>query len=119
MARKDALRLRAKKKFTSAALQTLYSDVVKPGMIYCLEQIAWEIDTVLSGGNERARLYIAGHGYNHNLAQSTSPSADKLYTYTKKPYLYPGERLALDLDEAQADTTAELHATGYWEALKE
>lgn len=119
MARKDALRLREITKFASAGLQTLKTKPVEPGKIYCLEQIAWEIDKATSGGNTRCRLYIEGHGYKHNLAGQDAPSADTLYTYTKKPYLYPGERLALDIDQAQANTTAELCATGYWEAIKE
>lgn len=119
MARKDALRLRAKEVFSSAALQTLKTEPVEPGKIYYLEQIAWEIDKATAGGNTRCRLYIDGHGYKHNLVEQDGPSADALYTYTEKPYLYPGERLALDIDQAQADTTAELCATGYWEAIKE
>lgn len=119
MARKDALRLRPKSKFTSAGLQTLYSDRVEQGQIWCLEQIAWEIDTVLSGGNTRCRLHIEGHGYKHVLAEQKTPAANELYTYSKKPYLYPGESLALDLDQGQANTTAEINATGYIEYLKE
>lgn len=119
MARKDALRLRATATFASAALQTLYTDFVEPGMIGCLEQIAWQFDTALSGGNDRARLYIDGHGYKHQLAQASSPTEGKIYTYTKKPYLYPGERLALELDQGDSDNIAEMNITGYWEAIKE
>ena len=119
MARKDAIRLRAKKVFSSAGLQTLYTDYVEQGMIYCLEQIAWEIDKATSGGNTRCRLYIEGHGYKHYLEEEDNPAANELYTYSKKPYLYPGERLALDIDQGQASTTVELDATGYWEAVKE
>lgn len=118
MARKDALRLRAVDTFASAGLKTLYTDFVEREMIYCLEQITWEIDTVLSGGNDRVRLWIAGHGYKIPLEQQSTPTADKLYTYSEKAYLYPGERLALDLDEAQADTIAEMHGVGYWEGIK-
>ena len=119
MARKDAIRLRAKKLFSSAELQTLYTENVEQGKIYCLEQIAWEIDKATSGGNTRCRLYIDGHGYKHNLDEQLTPVADWLYTHFEKPYLTPGERLALDIDQGQASTTAELNATGYWEAVKE
>lgn len=119
MARKDAIRLRVKQTFSAAALQTLYSKRVEPGMIYCLEQIAWEIDKATVGGNTRCRLFIDGHGYRHFIDEQLNPAADWLYTHFEKPYLYPGERLALDIDRAQASTTAELHATGYWEAIKE
>jgi len=118
MARKDAIRLRLKKLFTGGQLETLYSDRVKQGVIWCLEQITWEIDVATSGGNTRCRLYIEGHGYKHYLAEQVNPVADRLYWYTKKPYLYPGERLALDIDYAGSSTTAEMIATGYWEKIK-
>jgi len=119
MARKNALRLRYKEVFTSAALQTLKSEPVEFDMIYCIQQVAWEIDKATSGGNTRCRLYIEGHGYKHNLAEQDGPTAAALYTYTKVVYLTPGERLSLDIDQAQASTTAEMHLTGYWTEQKE
>lgn len=119
MARKDALRLNLTDKFASAGLATLLSKPVEVGQIWCLEQIAWEIDTALSGGNTRGRLYIGGHGYKHDLAEQDAPVINRLYTYSRKPYLHYGERLALDLDQAQADTIAKLKATGYIEFTKE
>lgn len=119
MAIKRALRLRLKKTFSSAALQMLLSDRVPPDQIWCLQQIAWEIDKATSGGNTRCRLYIDGHGYKHNLAEQDGPTANALYTYTKIVHLGPGERLALDIDQAQASTTAELCGTGYWTEQKE
>lgn len=119
MSKKDVIRLRARKLFSSSGLQTLYTNYVEQNSIYCLEQIAWEIDLATSGGNTRCRLYIDGHGYKHFLDEQLVPVANWLYTYTKKPHLYPGERLALEIDQGQASTTAELDATGYWEAVKE
>lgn len=119
MAIKNALRLRSRKKWTSAALQTLYSDLVEPGKIYCIQQVAWEIDLATSGGNTRVRLYIEGHGYKHNIEEQDAPTANELYTYTDPIWLIPGERLAIDLDQAQANTTAEMCLTGYWMELKE
>ncbi len=115
MARKDALRLPLTKLFASAGLQTLRSDPVPQGQIWCLESIAWEIDTVLSGGNTRCRLYVDGHGEKIDLEEQKTPAADNLYTYADVQYLYAGERLALDLDQAQASTTARMKAVGYIE----
>ena len=119
MAIKNALRLRARKKFASAALQTLLSEYVEQGKIYCIQQVAWEIDLATSGGNTRVRLYIDGHGYKHNIEEQDAPTADELYTYNDPLWLIPGERLAIDIDQAQANTTAEMCLTGYWTELKE
>lgn len=119
MARKDALRLRAKELFSSAGLRTLYSERVEPGKMWCVDHTAWEIDKATSGGNTRCRLYIDGHGYKHNIEEQDAPAADTLYTYADPIWLIPGERLALDIDQAQASTTAEMVMTGYWIELKE
>ena len=119
MAIKNALRLRPRKLFASAGLQTLYSDYVERGQIYCFQQVAWEIDKATSGGNTRCRLYIEGHGYKHYLAGQDAPSADTLYWYKEPAWLIPGERLALDIDQGQASTTAEMDITGYWTEFKE
>jgi len=116
---KNALRLRAKELFASAALQTLYSEYVEQGKIYCIQHVAWEINKVPSGGNTRVRLFIAGHGYNHSLEEQQSPAADNLYTWNEAVWLIPGERLAIEIDQAQAATTAEMIMTGYWTELKE
>lgn len=113
MARKDALRLRLKQLFTAAQLNTLYSVRVPEGELWVIEQIAWEIDLALSGGNTRARLYLEGHGYKHAIEEQSAPAASSLYTYSEPLFLISGERLALDLDQSQASTTVELHATGY------
>lgn len=119
MAIKNALRLRSKKTFSAAQLQTLYSDIVEPGYIYCVQQVAWEIDKATSGGNTRVRLFIAGHGYRHNIEEQDAPAADTLYTYAEPIWLIPGESLAIDIDQAQATTTAEMILTGYWTEFKE
>lgn len=119
MAIKNALRIRAKKTFTGGALETLYSEYVEPGKIYCIQQVAWEINVATSGGNTRVRLFIAGHGYNHYLEEQDAPTADVLYTYNDPIWLIPGERLAIEIDQAGATTTAEMHLTGYWTELKE
>lgn len=118
MALKRALRLRPRKITGSAGLQTLFCPRVPGDQIWCLQQITWEINKATSGGNTRCRLYIDGHGYKHNLAGQATPTANVLYTYTKKPFLGPGERLALDIDQAQATTTVEMCLTGYWTEQK-
>ena len=114
MAKKYALRDRVVELFSSAAKVQLTTEPVEQGKIYCYQQVAWEIDKALSGGNTRARLYIEGHGYNHNLEEQDAPTADTLWTYSDDVWLTPGERLVLELDQAQASTTAEMHITGYY-----
>ena len=119
MAIKNALRLRARKVFASAGLQTLLSEYVDYHKIYCIQQVAWEINLATSGGNTRCRLYIQGHGYKHFLAEQDAPAADTLYWYKEPVWLIPRERLALDIDQGQASTTAEMNITGYWTEFKE
>ncbi len=110
---KEGIRLRAKELFASAALRTLRSDPVPKGLIWVVQHVAWEIDKVTSGGNTRARLFIAGPGYRHYLEEQQSPAADNLYTWNEKVWLYYAERLAIEIDQGQASTTAEMHLTGY------
>lgn len=119
MAIKNALRERPKQTFTAAQLQTLFSEEVTHDKIYCIQHVAWEINKTTSGGNTRCRLYIDGHGYKHNLEEQDAPAANTLYTYHKPTWLIPGERLALDIDQAQASTEAEMCITGYWTPFKE
>lgn len=119
MPKKEALRLHPSDKFASAGLQTLKTERVERSKIFCCQQIAWEIDTALSGGNTRARLYIEGHGYKHVLEEQDAPVAGVLYTYDNDLWLTPGEALCLDLDQAQASTIAHMYITGYWTAYEE
>lgn len=119
MAIKNALRLRAKKTFSSAGLQTLYAEKVKSNEIHCVQQVAWEIDKTTSGGNTRVRLFIDGHGYRHNIEEQDAPAAGELYTFQDPMWLMPGERLAIDIDQGQAGTTAEMCITGYTVPFKE
>jgi len=114
MAKKNALRLHNSKTFASAGLVTLETDPTPDNMTYCLQRMAWEINKATSGGNTRARLYIKGHGYKHNLAEQDAPVADARYWDADPIWLVPGESLALDIDQAQAATVASLDCTGYW-----
>jgi len=118
MAIKDALRLRYVEILPSAALDTVKSVRVERGEIWVVEHIAWEIDKATSGGNTRCRLYIEGHGYKHDIAEQDAPAADTLYTWSKDEHLFPGERLCLDVDQAQASTTVNLEISGYKEFIE-
>jgi len=119
MAKKNALRLHNSKTFSSAGLVTLETDPTPDNMIYCIQRYAWEIDKATSGGNTRVRSYLNGHGYKHYLAEEDGPTANALYWDADSIWLVPGESLALDIDEAQADTVAILNCTGYWTEVAE
>jgi len=118
MARKDSLRLRYVETIASAGLYSLRSEPVETGYLYCIEHTAWEISLATSGGNTRCRLYIEGHGYKHYLAEQVNPVANRLYTWSKNEFLHQGERLVLDIDQAQATTVAQMLLLGYREAIK-
>ncbi|KKN37953.1 hypothetical protein LCGC14_0758400 [marine sediment metagenome] len=116
---KSGLRLRPSKGFGLAGLQTLRSTIVPPGIRWCLESIAWEISKATSGGNTRCRLYIDRGNEKQFLDEQLNPVDNWLYTRNENDWLYPGERLALEIDEGQAATKATLNATGYREVCKE
>ena len=110
------LRISLDQLFPSAALQTLRSASVPERERWRVESVAWEINKVTSGGNTRARLYIdRGAGDKHYLSEQLVPAADWLYTYADPQWLYPGERLSLEIDQGQASTRARLSASGYRE----
>ncbi len=113
MSKKSPIRVRAKATFAAAGLVSLRADAVPSGYLHCYQQTAWTIDTVLSGGNTRVLLYIETGGYKHFLEEQSVPVAGSVYTYDEPLTLRPGERLCLDLDQAQAGTIAEMCLTGY------
>lgn len=116
MSRKNGLRLKLDQHYASAGLQTLKSDIVPGKVIWCLESIAWEISKATSGGNTRCRLFIdRGASDKFYFEEQLTPVANWLYTYDDNVYLYGGERLGLEIDQAQAATVAKLWATGYEE----
>jgi len=116
---KNALRIPLQKKFTSNALSVLESEPVPVDKIYCIQQVAWEIDTATSGGNTRVRLFIDGHGYNHYIQEQDGPSTNTLYTYSIPLWLVPGEMLAIEIDYAGTNTVAKMWLTGYWNKFSE
>lgn len=113
------LRLRYKKKFTSAGLASLYSDTVEPGQSWCIQLLSVEGDVITSGGNTRCRVYIDGHGYKHYVAEQDSPSADTLYWRAEPFWMMRGETLVAEWDQAQVNTTLEMQLMGYWKEEKE
>ena len=119
MATKNALRLHEVKTVSAAGLATIQSEVVPHDQVWCIQRLTIEGSLVPSGGNTRCRLYIDGHGYKHYLSEQDAPVAGALYWYDDPVWLIPGERIAVDWDQAQADTTLELIATGYWTEAKE
>lgn len=116
MARKSGLRLHPELFIASAGLAILATTSVPRDVKWCLQSIAWEINLATSGGNTRCRLYVdRGAGEKHFLDEQLTPVADWLYTRSENDYLYPGERLVLEIDEAQASTTAKMDVSGYRE----
>ena len=114
MALKRALRLRLKGTYTAAGLATLYSDFIPEGQLWCIQRLVVEGNLATSGGNTRCRVLIDGHGYKHHLAEQDAPSADTLYWIQDPFWLVPRERIAIEWDQAQANTTLEAFGTGYW-----
>ena len=105
--------------FASAGLQTLYSDIVPPDQIWCVQRLAFEGNLATSGGNTRARYYADRSGVRQPLAEQDAPVADTLYWDADPFWLCPGDKLALEWDQGQASTTLKMHLRGYWTEAKE
>lgn len=118
-AKKNPLRVRGIGTFLAAGLATLPAEQVPPDTIWCVQRLTFEGSMVTALGNLRARVYIAGHGYNLYLAEQLAPAANVLYWMTDDFWLIPGERVCLEWDQAQAGTVLQMHLIGYWHDLKE
>ncbi len=89
---------------------TVKTEIVPPGEIWCLQGIAYENETTAGG---TFRRYIEGHGYNHYLAEHTSPGAAELIFTDKLLYLLPGERLVIRQATCTASDVLALYVHGY------
>ena len=114
MAIKRAIRWANRATNTGAGLAYLYSERVREGELVCVQRLAWEIDKATSGGNTRVRIYIDRDGARWVIAEEDWPIADTIYTVVAPFWLVPGERICIEIDEAQASTQAQLWATGYF-----
>ena len=119
MARKNALREVLDTLIASAGVATVYGDHVKPGWLHCIEHISWEINLATSSGNTRCRLFIDRGGARDYLEEQAAPAANNLYTYNEKQWLGEGERVGLEIDQAQASTTLKGLIRGYRQEAKE
>ncbi len=112
--KKEPLRDRNDEKISSAGEHRLKLEQVERDKINCYQRISWEISQATSGGNTRCRLVIEKKGYDVPLSEEDAPAANTLYWYKDPVWLYPGETIVLIIDQAQADTDAEINAIGYW-----
>ena len=119
MALKRALDLPYVGKFSSAGLASLRSDIVPPDELWCIQHFSFEGDLATSGGNTRARYYADRDGVKTPLGEQDAPSADTLYWDRDIFWLYPGDKLLLEWDQAQAATTLKMWLRGYRVDAKE
>jgi len=59
------------------------------------------------------RLFITGHGYDHPVAEETSPAADTLYWVRWPTYLVAGEKLVARFYGATADDKLVMYLEGW------
>ena len=110
MAKKMPLRIRERSIAAGGTYDYVKSEIVPPGEIWCLQGIAYENET---GARGTFRRYIEGHGYDHFLAEHTSPGAAELIHTDKVIYLTPGERLTIRQASCTASDALALYAHGY------
>ena len=110
MAEKMPIRIRQTVKAAASGTVYIKSDIVPPGEIWCLQGIAYENET---GARGTFRRYIEGHGYDHYLAEHTSPGAGELVFTDELTYLIPGERLVVRQASCISGDILALYAHGY------
>jgi len=110
MAEKMPIRIRKVAKATGGTYDYVKSEVVPPGEIWCLQGIAYENET---GARGTFRRYIEGHGYNHYVAEQSSPGAGELIFTNHILYLLPGERLVVRQATCTAGDILALYGHGY------
>jgi len=110
MAEKMPIRIRKSVVATETATLYVKSDIVPPGEIWCLQNIAYENETAARG---TFRRYIEGHGYNHYLAELQGPGAAELVHTSDIVFLIPGERLTIRQASCTASDVLALYAHGY------
>ena len=110
MAEKMPIRIREVTVVAADGTAYVKSDTVPPGEIWCLQGIAYENET---GARGTFRRYIEGHGYNHYVAEHTSPGAAELIFTDRILYLLPGERLVIRQASCTAGDVLALYMHGY------
>jgi hypothetical protein len=110
MAEKMPIRIREVAKVPGDVDYYVKSEPVPPGEIWCLQGIAYENET---GARGTFRRYIEGHGYNHYVAEHTSPGAGELVFTNQIIYLIPGERLVISQESCKTNDILALYAHGY------
>jgi len=113
MAPKRAFREARKKLFADAGLVTLAFNDVPAGTVRCVQHVSVKTDLALSGGNDQIMVVVAGHGEDDPITDQITPVANDTYWYDQPFWLVPGERLEVELDEAQAATTVTAIIRGY------
>lgn len=115
MAQRRALRLHYTDTKSGAGLQSLKSDIVPSGELWCIQRHSYEGSAATSGGNTRARVHIEGHGYKHYLSDKDGPTLALLYWDPDPVWLSEGECLVLEWDHAVDGNKLDLYIGGYRE----
>jgi hypothetical protein len=108
--KKMPIRIYKNAKAAGGTYDYVKSDIVPVGEIWCLQGIAYENET---GARGAFRRYIEGHGYEHFLAEHSSPGAGELIFTNEVVYLVPGECLAIRQASCHANDILALYAHGY------
>lgn len=110
MAEKMPIRIRKRAVASGGTYDYVKSEIVPPGEIWCLQNIAYENET---GARGTFRRYLEGHGYDHFVAEHPSPGAAELIFTNHIVYLLPGERLTVRQASCVANDMVALYAHGY------
>jgi hypothetical protein len=110
---KNSLVLHGTSTVSSAGAVIVPMITVPTDELWCVQRHSYQLSLSLTGSDPNVRVIVTGHGYNHPIGETASPTANRLYTDPEPIWLTPGETMCLWLRDAQANTVVDLFVIGY------
>jgi hypothetical protein len=96
-----------------AATDTLTSEIVKPGYLYCVQRVVIENETT---AYTDCRVAVRSGGRDVLIAEQDAPAADTLYWYDQSFYMTESQRLAVLFTGLTAGDGIKAYVTGWYQA---
>lgn len=119
MAHQWRFRFPLAQEFTSAGLSVLRGQQVPDGQEWLVTYHSFEANKATSGGNTRARAFVERGTEKIPYTEQKSPAADRLYWDDVPIPMFPGDRFAVEWDNAQINTVAKAVYSGIATRIEE
>ena len=95
-----------------AAIDSLLSETVKPGYLYCVQRVVIEDETT---AYTDVRIAVRDGGRDVLIAEQDNPAVDTLYWYDQSFYMREGQRLAVLFTGLTAGDDIKAYVTGWYQ----